>query len=244
MSEPVRLRLAVAEQRTQIKNQIRSLTKRSQLAFPQWFTTGGEWSRRSLQWLRDVIGGQEGKLRAGARAALARLVSLYESFCTQLKALDEVIRALAKSPRYAKPFRKLKLLKGVGTLTAMVFLTEIGDLHRFANRRQLAAYLGLAPSAHESGERNDRKGRITRQGPSQVRHVLCQAAWAAIRCSDEWRATYNRIRGDSKQRNKIAIVAVMRKLGITLWQTARSAEVDQLLEEIDGQKANPAFTEA
>ena len=126
----------------------------------------------------------------------------------------------------------------------MVFLTEIGDLHRFANRRQLAAYLGLAPSAHESGERNDRKGRITRQGPSQVRHVLCQAAWAAIRCSDEWRATYNRIRGDSKQRNKIAIVAVMRKLGITLWQTARSAEVDQLLEEIDGQKANPAFTEA
>jgi transposase len=47
----------------------------------------------------------------------------------------------------------------------MVFLTEIGDLNRFANRRQLAAYLGLAPAAFESGDRDDRKGRITRQGP-------------------------------------------------------------------------------
>ena len=45
----------------------------------------------------------------------------------------------------------------------------------------------LAPAAFESGERDDRKGRITRQGPSRVRHVLCQAAWAAIRCSAAWR---------------------------------------------------------
>jgi transposase len=238
--EPVRLRLRLAEQRTQIRNQIRSLAKRSQLSFPGWFTKNGEWSRRSLQWLHDVADGKEGTTKPGARAALGRLVLLYESFCIQLRALDEVIDAMAQGPRYSKPFRKVKLLKGVGTLTAMVFLTEIGDLNRFANRRQLAAYLGLAPSAHESGERNDCKGRITRQGPSQVRHVLCQAAWTAIRCSEEWRATYDRIRAGSKPRNKIAIVAVMRKLGITMWQTARSAEVDQLIKEIDGQKTNQA----
>jgi hypothetical protein len=46
----------------------------------------------------------------------------------------------------------LKVADGLGPST------ELGDLDRFANRRQLADYLGLAPSAFESGERNDRKG--------------------------------------------------------------------------------------
>ena len=47
---------------------------------------------------------------------------------------------------------------GVGVLTALVFLTELGDLSRFTNRRQLAAYLGLVPSSYETGKTNDRKG--------------------------------------------------------------------------------------
>lgn len=234
--EPVRLRLSLGEQRTQIKNQIRNLVKRTKLTFPSWFSKSGNWSRGSVQWLREVAAGEVRGLAEGIRVTLARLVDLYAAFTEQLKMLDKTIAQLAKSGRYAKNFRKLKLLPGVGTLTAMVFLTEIGDLHRFANRRQLGAYLGLAPTAFESGERDDRKGHITRQGPSQLRHVLCQAAWAAIRCSEKWKATYERIRRGSPKRRKIAIVAVMRQLGITLWQTARSAELDDLLEEIDREK--------
>jgi len=231
--EPLRLRLSLAKQRTQIKNQIRCLVKRSKLSLPDWFTKSGDWSKRSVAWLLAVAAGDEGNLLAGVRAVLARLVALYESFSEQLKALDEVIGKLAKNKRYANAFRKLKLIKGVGTLTAMVFLTEIGDLNRFANRRQLAAYLGLAPAAFESGERDDRKGRITRQGPAQVRHVLCQAAWTAVRCTDKWKDAYERVKRGTQKRNKVAIVAVMRKLAITMWHTARSEEVDELLDEMD-----------
>jgi transposase len=152
--EPVRLRLQVAEQRTRIKNQIRNLAKRWQLAFPEWFSTSGEWSKRSLAWLDQVAAGETGELPEGVRTVLASLVELYRSLTVQIKTLDRAIDGLSKSPRYARMFRKLKTLSGVGTLTAMVFLTELGDLARFANRRQLAAYLGLAPSTFESGERN------------------------------------------------------------------------------------------
>jgi transposase len=231
--EAVRLRLALGEQRTQIKNQIRSLAKRTRLKLPEWFSKSGNWSGRSVQWLRDVAVGELADLQQGIRVALASLLDLYAAFTDQLKTLDKTIAQLAKTSRYAKAFRKLKLLSGVGTLTAMVFLTEIGDLNRFANRRQLAAYLGLAPAAFESGDRDDRKGRITRQGPSQLRHVLCQAAWAAIRCSEKWKGTYERIKRGTPKRSKIAIVAVMRQLGIAMWQTARSPDIDQLIEEID-----------
>lgn len=236
--EAVRMRLGVAEQRTRVKNQIRNLVKRTKLVFPEWFSGSGDWSRRSVQWLRDVAAGEVGQLKEGARITLASLVDLYEAMSQQVKTLDKAIARLAKTERYAKTFRKLKMMQGVGTLTAMVFLTEIGDLDRFANRRQLGAYLGLAPAAFESGERQDRKGRITRQGPSQVRHVLCQAAWAALRCSDHWRATYDRIKRGSKKRGKIAIVAVMRQLGIAMWQTARSERMDELIEQIDLQKTS------
>ena len=51
--EAVRLRLEVATQRTRIKNQIRNLAKRSQLALPEWFRASGNWSVKSLAWLRD-----------------------------------------------------------------------------------------------------------------------------------------------------------------------------------------------
>jgi transposase len=190
-----------------------------------------------VAWLLAVAAGDEGNLLPGVRSVLASLVALYESFCEQLKTLDKVVEKLAKKERYAKAFRKLKLIKGVGTLTAMIFLTELGDLNRFANRRQLAAYLGLAPSAFESGECDDRKGRITRQGPSQVRHVLCQAAWTAMRCTDKWKRAYDRVKRGTQKRSKVAIVAVMRKLAITMWHVARSQEVDELLDEMDDLRA-------
>jgi transposase len=234
--ETVRLRLELAAQRTRLKNQIRNLFKRSQLALPDDFTASGAWSKRSLAWLREVAAGTVGSLCEGARTALTSLVELYAGLTVQFKALDQAITRLSRTERYAGTFRKLKLLSGIGTLTAMVFLTELGDLARFANRRQLAAYLGLAPSSFESGKIDDRKGRITKQGPARVRHVLCQAAWVALRVSPEWRAKYDRIKRGSKSRGKIAIVAIMRQLGVTMWQTARSPELTTLLDESDVRK--------
>jgi transposase len=231
--EAVRLRLELAAQRTRIKNQIKNLLKRNQTPLPERFTASGNWSKKSVQWLHEAAIRPSGGLGAGARAALGSLTALYEGLTAQIQVLDDVIERLSQGARHRQAHRKLKTLSGVGTLTAMVFLTELGNLSRFKNRRELSAYLGLAPSCHESGERNDRKGRITRQGPARVRHVLCQASWAALRLSPEWRATYERIRRGSKSRSKIALVAVMRQLGVTMWHTARSQELDRLLEESD-----------
>ncbi len=67
--EIVRLRLEVATQRTRLKNQIRNLAKRSRLAFPDDFTSSGDWSKRSVAWLREVATGKTGALRRGADRA-------------------------------------------------------------------------------------------------------------------------------------------------------------------------------
>lgn len=107
-------------------------------------------------------------------------------------------------------------------LTAMVFLAEMGDLNRFNNRRQIGAYLGLAPSSHESGENDDRKGHITHQGSPRLRKVLCQATWARINSSKD--EAYNRIVARNKKKKKIAVVAVMRRLAVRMWHVALSEQ--------------------
>ena len=114
-------------------------------------------------------------------------------------------------------------LQGVGVLTALVFLTEIGDLGRFANRRQISAYLGLVPRSYESRAADDRKGHITRQGPSRVRRVLCQAVWSRIRQEGADHAAYQRLVKRNPKHKKIAVVAAMRRLGVRMWHKAQAA---------------------
>ena len=103
----------------------------------------------------------------------------------------------------------------------MVFLTELGDLSRFANRRQLAAYLGLVPRSFESGNASDRKGHITHQGSSRVRKMLCQATWSRVRWDPQEKEAYGRIAAKNPKKKKIAVVASMRRLAVRMWHRGR-----------------------
>jgi transposase len=126
--------------------------------------------------------------------------------------------------RRAMPGRRADQDAGVGLLTALVFLTEMGDLARFANRRQIGAYLGLVPRSYESGAAGDRKGHITRQGPSRVRRALCQAVWSRIRQEGPDHAVYQRLVERNPKHKKIAVVAAMRRLGVKRWHRAQAVE--------------------
>ena len=61
-------------------------------------------------------------------------------------------------------------------VSAATLIAELGDLSRFANPRQLMAYLGLVPSEHSSGA-SVRRGGITKAGNSAARRLLIEAAW-------------------------------------------------------------------
>lgn len=219
--ELVRARLETAEAQTRIKLQIFSLLKRYNVALPEWFRKCRTWTKRFVRWLQE----QAEQLATTVSPVLFTLIERYEILGRQVTDLGRHLRHLAKTPRYQVISQALRKLPGVGLLTAMTFLTEMGDLTRFSNRRQVAAYLGLCPSSSESGEANDRKGHITRQGPGRVRKVLCQAAWAAIRNDSSWRATWERIKGGKPKQGKKAVVAIMRKLAIQMWHLALHAGV-------------------
>lgn len=209
--ELVRMRLEVADKLVRCKCQIRCLLKRNKIESSPM----ARWSKPYVAWLQ---GQAQTVLRAGAGAALSSLLRQLEHLEQERGLLDREVAKLSKSPRYERPVRAaVKDLSGVGLLTAMVVATEIGDPRRFANRQAVGSFLGLTPQSYETGQSDDRKGHITRQGPGRVRKVLNQAVWAMLRGDPAAQAKYQRIADRNPKHKKKAVVAMMRDLGIRLW---------------------------
>lgn len=223
--ELVRARIDVADEISRVKLKIDTFLKNREIKIVS--PTKCRWTKAFVRWIVDNI---LPKLKPQAAIKLRLLLNRLELFRREKADLDKALRNLSRKNRYKVACAKLCQLPGVGLLAAMTFLTEMGDLNRFDNRRQVGAYLGLCPASNESGEINDRKGRITRQGSARLRKILCQAAWTAVRRDAELKASYLRIKQGQAKRSKKAIVAIMRKLGIKMWHAAVECGVSSELE--------------
>jgi transposase len=184
---------------------------------------GKGWTRAYREWL-DGLCNARGSLQYGQALAMESMLRELDWLEGELAVQDQNVETLSQGERYAQPVEELRKLKGVGVLTAMVFLTEMGDLSRFSNRRKVGAYLGLVPSSQETGEDCDRKGHITRQGSWRVRKVLCQAAWSRLRSDALTQAVYRRLAARNPKKKKIALVAMMRRLAVRMWHVGRAAQ--------------------
>jgi len=86
--------------------------------------------------------------------------------------IEEMLPSWSMAPVVAA----LQAMRGVALVVAVTVVAEVGDFRRFANARQLMAYLGLVPSEHSSGSTIRRSG-ITKAGNTLVRRVLIEGAW-------------------------------------------------------------------
>jgi transposase len=115
--------------------------------------------------------------------------------------------------------QQLLQLNGIGVATAPILAREV-YYRRFANRGQVASFIGLAPSPYDSGESRRSQG-ISKAGNSLVRAVLIQTAWMWLRHQPDSALSQwfrRRTEGHSKRVRCIMIVAVARKLAIALWR--------------------------
>jgi len=114
--------------------------------------------------------------------------------------------------------RRLRTVPGVGPITAASFTVVVDDVARFHDAHRVAAYLGLVPSEHSSGERRQR-GAITKMGNRRVRWILVQAAWALWRDRTERTAVLRRWaeRIAERRGRPVAVVALARRLAGILY---------------------------
>lgn len=157
------------------------------------------WNGPGRRWLANV------QLAPTQRAVVDDLLALLDATSEPIARLEREIQEAAKpDPRV----KALQQLHGVGYLTAMMLVAEIGDIERFATARKLCAWAGLTPQVRNS-DRSVRHGHITKQGSTWVRWALVEAAQLA-KSRPPFSRTYVQI---AQRRGKnIATVAVSRKL--------------------------------
>jgi transposase len=124
-------------------------------------------------------------------------------------------RAIAQHALVSAEIKRLITVPGVSLMTAATFTAAVGEIRRFGDPRKLVSYLGLDPKVRQSGIAPARHGRISKQGASQVRQMLTEAAFVAVGTPGPMRAFYQRVR--ARRGNQIAIVAVARKLAVLFW---------------------------
>ncbi len=179
---------------------------------------------------KDLFSTQCGKaylkqvpLSDAERFVIRQLWSEFEDSQAQLLALAKKIKAFAAkaSKREAEARTILKTAPGVGTVTAEVILSELGDVSRFRNAKAVCAYAGLAPVVKQSGGKRSKDLAISKQGSGLLRWALVESAWRLVNTSPKWMAVFSRLR--KRSGTKRAIVAVARKLLCVLYAMLRTS---------------------
>jgi transposase len=181
--------------RTEVKNRIHGLLDKHGLRMPG--TTA--FSKENVAWLRGL------SLGFMDDAILRSDLAVLEAVDGQVTLIEEKIAALAAEDRRV---RLLMTMTGVGYFTAMLVLSEVGDVGRFRGEKEFASWMGLAPSVHQSGE----KIRIgsTSPGNKRLRWALVESAQTAVRYDPRLGGMYERI---SRRRGAgCAVVAVAHEM--------------------------------
>lgn len=178
------------EQRKQIQVTLNSLSKQSTM-------------------LSNQIHAMEQRLRP-SRPALTALKAALETVEEQIGLLKEELQQLTDEEiedfnHYARS------VPGIGEKSAALIMLYTNGLKYFEKKTQLSKFVGIVPSSHKSGTSVNKKGRITKNGPSVLRACLYNAAKSAKRYNHACKALYERLRRNGKS-HKLAMVAVINKL--------------------------------
>jgi transposase len=128
-------------------------------------------SAESRAWLAGLA------LPAAAREQITIALTMIDAHDAQLAPLDQELRDHA---RRQPGCRALMRHYGIGPLTSITILAELGDARRFSSSREAVRYAGLDITVHQSDARRA-PGRLSRQGPPALRWALFEAAQCARR---------------------------------------------------------------
>lgn len=162
----VRLREDLTKDMTRSKNRVTKFLA----TLGYYYRDGNTWTRKHRAWLRGLA------FDSIQRLILDTHVAEVDALVDRRQVIDRRIEEIAQSELYRERVQRLMSLRGIGLYSAMVLITEIGDVHRFGKAPQLMSYFGLVPREASSGDTR-RTGGITKAGNCRVRWILTEAAW-------------------------------------------------------------------
>jgi transposase len=207
----VRAREGLVKARTMLINQVRGTVKSFGARLPG--CSAKSFARRVPEALPQSL-----------KAALEPLLAVIADLSERIRGFDRDVEAWAQ--RFPVT-QRLRQIKGVGALSALVFVLTLEDPHRFARSRVVGAYLGLVPASRSSGALNPQLP-ITKQGDRLLRRLLVQCAHYILgpfgQDSDLRSFGLRLAERGGKNGKKRAVVAVARKLAVLLHRLWISGE--------------------
>lgn len=200
-----RCRKKLAKDLTRCKNRTKSFLYFMGIKLPEEFANRStHWSNRFMKWLESI----ELKTLAGTITLRTHIEEASAIRKLQLNVTKE-IRKLSKSERYNKQMELIRSVCGVGPTSAMIFLTEIGDINRFKSLDKLASYVGFIPNTSSTGEKEG-IGEMTSRGNSLLKETLIECSWVAIRHDPALLMKFKQLCG--RMESNKAIIRIARKL--------------------------------
>jgi len=199
LREHLRARSDLVRMRTMLKNRVHAVLHRRGILAPtaDLFTKAG----------RAFLGQQE--LDEAGRTILDRYLETMDQIHRAVDESTASLKELMRRPRWSKAVALLMTMPGIGLITALTILAELGNLKRFRSRAAVANYAGLVPIVRDSNQKHY-SGGISHRGSNHLRAVLAEAAWMAVPRVPVYCHLFERV--EQKKNKATAIVAVARRM--------------------------------
>lgn len=211
-----RIRSRLIRARTALVNEIRGLLGEFGLVIAQ---RGAAAAHRLLQQsLETPDNGLPGKMRE-------LLKELQDELLAHDERLTRFDRELQQQARSDERCQRLLKVEGVGPISATAIVAAVGDAKQFSSARQFAAWLGLVPSQHSSGGKNQ-LGSISKKGDTYLRTLLIHGARSALlACKEKTDRRSVWVQQVQCRRNtNIATVALANKNARIIWAILSKGE--------------------
>jgi len=220
-------RRMVRERKALTNERVRHVNRVKGLLFGQGISGYEPLRRNRREALEKLVTGDGRPLPAALKAQVLRELDRIELVLGQIKDVERARDLMLADASQLSPAPALLLnLRGIGAEFAAVLWSE-GLSRHFDNRRQVAAYAGLAPTPWQSGQ-IDRDQGVSKSGNPRLRATLVQIAWLWLRHQPTSALSLwfkARVAENGGRQKKSAIVALARKLFVALWKYVNSGVV-------------------
>lgn len=202
----LRQRYRVSKELSRQKIRLKSLLHQFSIAIPERFSLqqSRSWSKPFIGWLKDLKVDWE-----SLQQSLANYVEIGELLRKELLKINQQLRRLSQQVTYKQDYELLMSIPGIGSTSAMHLLLQIGNIDRFATLDELCSYVGLMPKMYQSGE-NKTVGKLVNRGRKDLKIMLIEASWVAIRVDPALMAKYQELI-KTRHPNK-AIIKIAKKV--------------------------------
>ena len=200
----VRYRKTITKEIARTKNRIKSLLYYFGIEIPDRFADKKYWSKRFTNWIEQVELPTQ-----SARMTLTGHLEMAELLRKKQYSTNKEIRKLSEKDIYRENYNLLISVPGIANLSAMIFLTEIGDIYRFKNLDKLCSFIGFIPMTSSTGE-NEKVGNITVRRNKILRTAIVESSWVAIRNDPALMLAYQKL--IKRMKTQKAIIRISKKL--------------------------------